>query len=198
MTAGKILIVDDNPIDAELLVSLFKRLPYGTIRAQSFRECRLALQRENHIILMFQDLALPDDPTGIMTARWCKDNYPHVPIVIITGYDDLKRRAELADLGAVFFLTKGSRITTLDIQPILNIIDNVQAAYLKGRSVGRSWRTTICGIVVLCAAVVAWWQTHETATAIALAAAALGLLVARDEYAARQALKALNYNKNDG
>ncbi len=196
-TVGKILIIDDNLIDTELLVSLFKRLPYKTLTAQSFREARFVIEKEkNNIILIFQDLNLPDDPTGISTARWCKDHCAHAPRVIITGYDDLKRRVELADLGAVFFLTKGDKITTLDIQPILNIIDNVEAAYQKGRLSNRSWRTTVCGVFVLIAAVFVYIQTHEIATSVGLAIAAFGFFAARDEQAAKVALRLLQISDN--
>lgn len=188
---GKILIVDDNPTDAKLLAHLFKRLPYTTLIAQSFRECREVLLKESEIIVIFQDLNLPDDPIGDTTARWCREHRPEVPLVIITGYEDLKRRIELADIGAVFFLTKKDRITSIDIQPILNIIDNVEAAYRKGLGSNRSWRTTICGLIVLASAVFAWWQTRETATTIALFFTAVGLLVARDEKAAQAALRFL-------
>jgi CheY-like chemotaxis protein len=47
--------------------------------------------------VLLSDIAMPGSISGIELARWVRDNYPHLPVVLMTGYTaELARAQELS------------------------------------------------------------------------------------------------------
>ena len=104
----KIILVEDNPADAELIEELLAEV--SNARFEVKRVCRLGdglnclRQAEFDIILL--DLSLPDSE-GIDTIVRVKTLAPTIPIVILTALDDRTIALESVRQGAQDYLVKG-------------------------------------------------------------------------------------------
>ncbi len=89
----RILLVEDDPDDAELVVSLLEELSYGTHLAHE-RLLTLGLRRLEleEFDVVFLDLSLPDS-WGMETLRRMRKSFPRLPVVLMTG----AAMAEIAD-----------------------------------------------------------------------------------------------------
>ena len=91
MVAGlvRVLLVEDNPTDADLLQETLHRVERGrfhftwTERLQDAEHC---LEQTDFDVLLL-DLSLPDS-NGVETFQRARGMAPHLPIVILTGGDD--------------------------------------------------------------------------------------------------------------
>ncbi len=103
----KILAVEDNPADAEILRELLE--PQGStfdlLHAQSLKDAG-AILAKNEAEFVLLDLGLPDSQ-GIDTLRAMRIRYPHLPIVVLTGFDDEENGMLALHEGAQDYLVKG-------------------------------------------------------------------------------------------
>ncbi|MCX5643340.1 MAG: PAS domain S-box protein [Phycisphaerae bacterium] len=104
----EVLLVEDNPSDAELLCEFLQDYPpqkFAMERAERLEEAiTLAAQRTFDVILL--DLTLPDS-TGLDTCARMRRAAPHVPIVVLTGVDDETIALEAMRQGIEDYLVKG-------------------------------------------------------------------------------------------
>jgi PAS domain S-box-containing protein len=104
----RILLIEDNPDDAELLKHEFGRIekfPHSLICVKNLAE---GIERSNQepFDLVLADLSLPDSH-GLETMRRFAKEAPNVAVVVLTGNKD-ERTAELAiKAGAQDYLVKG-------------------------------------------------------------------------------------------
>jgi PAS domain S-box-containing protein len=101
----KILYVEDDPHDAELVLHELKKKGYEPIvtRVQTKEEFLEHLLPSLDIILA--DYALPHF-TGLEALVLLKERYPDIPLIIITGVLGDKKAAEAMKLGAADYLLK--------------------------------------------------------------------------------------------
>jgi PAS domain S-box-containing protein len=104
----EVLLVEDNPSDAELLCEFLQDYPpqkFAIERAERLEEAiKLAAQRTFDVILL--DLTLPDS-TGLDTCARMRRAAPQVPIVVLTGVDDETIALEAMRQGIEDYLVKG-------------------------------------------------------------------------------------------
>lgn len=86
--APRILIVEDDPIVAELAVALVTELGYESIAVSSGREALARLARDPKFDLLFADVIMPGGITGVELARKVRERLPEVPILLTTGYSE--------------------------------------------------------------------------------------------------------------
>lgn len=102
----RILLIEDDPDDAELLVTLLRESGASTTVV---REGLLALGlrrlREQDFDLAFLDLNLPDS-WGMDTLRRLRRAYPRIPIVAMTGATAAEIAQEVMKEGAAACLFK--------------------------------------------------------------------------------------------
>jgi len=101
-----ILVIDDNPDVLALTRRYFAEPIFDVVTAQNAVEGQAILaNRDQHVDVVLLDLILPDgDPIDVfLQIRAVK---PGIPIVIMSGYHDDERLAELMELGAAKFLKK--------------------------------------------------------------------------------------------
>lgn len=103
----RILVVEDNPTNLAVLVSVISRIPECTV--EGLTEPILALQkvRELSFDLCVIDHQMPG-MTGIELIRALRalEGYRSVPLIMVTADDDRKVRVEAVEAGATDFLTK--------------------------------------------------------------------------------------------
>jgi len=108
-TPTKILLVEDNPADARLLLEMLAEVGSHASGIELVEVPRLAaaIQRlqDANFDLVLLDLSLPDSQ-GVATVDRVKDARPNVPIVVLTNQDDDNIAAEALRRGAQDHLVK--------------------------------------------------------------------------------------------
>jgi PAS domain S-box-containing protein len=81
-----ILVVEDNADVRRVAVSLLEQLGYRTTEAGTASAALDLLAADKHIDLVFSDVVLPGQADGLALARVVVERYPHIPVVLTTGY----------------------------------------------------------------------------------------------------------------
>jgi len=100
----KALIIDDEPDIRELLEITLGRMKLDTRSARSVKEARECLSRE-HYDLCLTDMRLPDG-SGLELVQHIQQQYPHLPVAMITAYGSLDTAISALKAGAFDFVTK--------------------------------------------------------------------------------------------
>jgi len=106
----KILLIEDNDDDA-VIMSEYLSFSYTLTRAATFKEA-VAVLGEQQFDIVLTDLALPDS-RGIHTVEKIIEQFPHIPIVVMTGLNDQDTGLEAIHAGAQDYLVKGTVDTWL-------------------------------------------------------------------------------------
>jgi PAS domain S-box-containing protein len=83
-----VLVVDDSPEVAEVTSSLFEHLGYDTIYRESAEAALKLLAGGNKVDLVFSDIVMPGTIDGVGLASEVQSQYPHLPVILTTGYSD--------------------------------------------------------------------------------------------------------------
>jgi PAS domain S-box-containing protein len=84
----RVLIVEDEPIVAELAIALVTELGYEAVAVSSGREALARLARDARFDLVFTDVIMPGGMTGVELARRVRERRPELPILLTTGYSE--------------------------------------------------------------------------------------------------------------
>ena len=108
VAAARVLVVDDEPGNRELLIRLLRRHKYEVLPLRTARprgECLLALEMLPDLILL--DVMMPGlDGFGLCRELKRSPLTRLIPIVLLTGLDDKQSKLEGIVAGADDFLTK--------------------------------------------------------------------------------------------
>lgn len=105
-----IMLVEDNPADAERIHRLLRRLPEQPFQARHVQTLAEAVsQVDPEIELILLDLTLPDS-SGIESVDRMLTQAPQLPLIVLTGMDDDRLATEAVQRGAEDYLVK-QRIT---------------------------------------------------------------------------------------
>jgi len=88
-----VLIVDDSAEVAEVTSSLFEHLGYDTIYRDSAEAALHLLAKDAKIDLVFSDIVMPGTIDGVGLASEVRSRYPHLPVILTTGYSDAVQAA---------------------------------------------------------------------------------------------------------
>lgn len=115
----KILLVEDNPGDARLLQEMLKEADATHYRLTLADRLAEALQRlrEDVFDVILLDLALPDSH-GIETFNEIQSQAPSVPVIVLSGFDDVAFAGEAVGAGARSYLNKNNVDSDLLVQTI--------------------------------------------------------------------------------
>ncbi len=109
-----ILIVEDNALDARLIKEYLldnKGVYYNISHTESLTDAFKVLQNSNIDIILL-DLSLPDSAWPITLHR-IVDSSPHIPVIVLTGFDDEERALSSIQKGAQDYLIKNDLTPTL-------------------------------------------------------------------------------------
>ncbi len=104
MTHQTALIVDDEPDIRELLEITLIRMGLDTRSAATLNEA-LALLQEEDFSLCLTDMNLPDG-NGIDLVRHIQNQFPALPVAMITAYGSVETAIEALKAGAFDFISK--------------------------------------------------------------------------------------------
>ena len=112
-SAVSILVVDDDQEVRGLLVESLTRSGYK-VRYATSAEDAISRIRRDAFDLVLSDVKLPG-MDGIALSRILTGLYPHLPVVLLTGYAEVTLAREAIQHGASDFLTKPIQLETLSI-----------------------------------------------------------------------------------
>ncbi len=107
----KILVVDDEEDIQLLFRKKFKKdIQEGKFLFRFATSANAAIQylntlKEFDMVLVLSDIKMPG-MNGIDLLKIVKTQYPHLKVMMITAYDDLKNREDATRLGALDFIAK--------------------------------------------------------------------------------------------
>lgn len=132
----KILLIEDNPADADLLQELLEAAPAGVewelVAVELRREALQELsQRRFDVVLL--DLSLPDSH-GLETLAKLRAVAPETAMVVMTGLNDEAIALEAVRLGAQDYLVKGQITSQLLVRAIRYAIERAQTLQLMRES----------------------------------------------------------------
>jgi len=130
------LVVDDEPDIRELLELTLGRMQIGTRTAANVAQARAAL-RQNHFDLCLTDMRLPDGD-GLELVSHVQEQYPDLPIAVITAHGNMETAVEALKAGAFDFVSK-----PVDLQVLRRLVS--AAMKLRSRSTDRRSRDTLLG-----------------------------------------------------
>jgi len=103
----KILIVDDEPIVRE---GLRKTINWDQLHCKIVGEAENGVEAIEKINMLLPDVVITDimmpGLSGLEFTKYVKDNYPHVKIIFLTGYNNFSFAQQAIKLGAYDFLLK--------------------------------------------------------------------------------------------
>jgi PAS domain S-box-containing protein len=88
-----VLIVDDSAEVGEVTSSLFEHLGYDTMYCDSAEAALRLLADGTKIDLVFSDIVMPGTIDGVGLASEVQERYPHLPVILTTGYSDAAQSA---------------------------------------------------------------------------------------------------------
>ena len=115
MTTNQVLIIDDEPDIRELLELTLGRMNLETRAAANLSEGRHLLN-EFKFDLCLTDMRLPDG-NGMDMVRHIQENYPQLPVAVITAYGNIETAVQALKAGAFDFVSK-----PVDINDLRNIV----------------------------------------------------------------------------
>jgi len=104
--SGKLLVVDDTPVSAEVLSQVLRKANYD-VRTERNGLSALETIEQDPPELILLDVIMPGID-GFETCRRLKANpdLTEIPVIFITGSDDTSSRVQGLEVGAVDYITK--------------------------------------------------------------------------------------------
>ena len=99
-----ILIIDDDRDMCLLLKRFLTRHGYEVLEAYNGKKA-LELLENTEPSLVMCDFRLEDMEGNVLLGK-IKERYPHLPVIIMTGYSDIKIAVEVMKMGAYDYITK--------------------------------------------------------------------------------------------
>lgn len=102
----RVLLIEDDAIDREHL----RRVLHASLDVSLQTACCLQdgiqLIRQTPLDVVLFDLGLPDS-YGLDTIKRMVEEFPHVPLIVLTGLSDETTAREASSLGICHYLVKG-------------------------------------------------------------------------------------------
>jgi len=120
--ARKILIVDD---DQNMRIALFETLSRGGYEASVAESGRMALEMMGRSApdLVISDIGMPE-MDGIALLKKIREEWPHIPVMLITGHASIETAVEAMKCGACDYLVKPFPLDVIE--------DSVKRALVNG------------------------------------------------------------------
>ncbi|MBU6234395.1 MAG: sigma-54 dependent transcriptional regulator [Alphaproteobacteria bacterium] len=109
-----ILLVEDDPMQAELAQAMLKRLGYAARVAGNGASALKVLQEGAAIDLALLDIGLPG-MDGLELLELIKQRHPLLPCIILTGAQDVETAVKAMQLGAADFMGKPMQLDRMRV-----------------------------------------------------------------------------------
>jgi two-component system nitrogen regulation response regulator NtrX len=116
----KVLIIDDEPEICKMITEFLFDAGYVASHALNGPD-GLAMIKKDLPSLVLLDVGMPG-MDGIEVMRLIREQYPALPVVVLTGHRDTETVKKMAELGACEYLTKPIQLDTLLHQFVEDLI----------------------------------------------------------------------------
>jgi PAS domain S-box-containing protein len=99
----RVLVVEDEPGVRLFALRCLTSLGYSTVSAESAAKALEILTLDTNIDIVFSDIVMPGQLSGRDLARLVSDKYPHIKVLLTSGYENL---SELVEADATQILKK--------------------------------------------------------------------------------------------
>jgi PAS domain S-box-containing protein len=104
---AKILLVDDSPLQIDVLQGLLERAGYPTVISTTEAQEAVDLARREGPDVIFLDMVMPGrDGLEILSELRADEELAHIPVLIITMLEDAQAKIRALELGATDYLRK--------------------------------------------------------------------------------------------
>lgn len=134
----KVLIIDDEADIRELLTITLQRMNLETDVAEKIQEAKQCLA-EIQFDLCLLDLRLPDG-SGLDFIKYLQDNYPTMPVIMITAHGNMEAAIKALKLGAFDFLNK-----PIDLKHLRDVLHSALALSSKSKKVKKNAAKQLLG-----------------------------------------------------
>ncbi len=105
---GRVLVVDDEPLVRRVVRMTLEKAGYDVLEADSGeRAIELINSDENPLVMdvVICDIRMPKI-NGVEAIQYFQRQYPHVPLIVLTGYPDTHMAVSFLRHGVVDYLVK--------------------------------------------------------------------------------------------
>ena len=105
---GRVLVVDDEPLVRQVVLMTLEKAGYDVLEAENGEKAIEAInENENPLVLdvVICDIRMPKI-NGVEAIEYFQRQYPHVPLIVLTGYPDTNMAVSFMRHGVVDYLVK--------------------------------------------------------------------------------------------
>src|SRR4026208_557316 len=105
---GRVLVVDDEPDIRRVVKTTLQKAGYEVLEAENGEKAIETINYgENRLLLdvIICDIRMPK-VNGIEAIAYCRQHYPRVPLIVLTGFPDTDMATSLLRQGVVDYLVK--------------------------------------------------------------------------------------------
>lgn len=105
---GRVLIVDDEPDVRKVARMTLEKAGYEVMEAEDGEKAIAEIQRGENPVLMdviICDIRMPKI-NGVEAIQYFQTQYPHKPIIVMTGHPDLEMATNFLKQGVIDYLVK--------------------------------------------------------------------------------------------
>jgi len=84
----RILLVEDNPEVAAVTAQMLRSMGFAVAAVDRARKALARLESEQPFDLVLTDVVMPDGMNGLQLARTVRRQYPALPVILMSGYND--------------------------------------------------------------------------------------------------------------
>lgn len=112
---GTILVVDDDIGVRDIATQMLLEVGYKVVTANSGRSGLAQFKKHAAIDLVFSDIIMPGDMTGIDMAKQILEDKPKTPILLVTGYTNRSLKDSMAKIDGIVCISKPYDIDSLPL-----------------------------------------------------------------------------------
>ena len=108
VSEGLILIVDDEPDIRKVVRMTLEKAGYQVIEAEDGKQAIEVIRKEEHALtldMIITDIRMPN-MNGLDVINYYRNEWPSVPLVVLTGFPDIDMATGLLQYGVVDYLVK--------------------------------------------------------------------------------------------
>jgi two-component system chemotaxis response regulator CheY len=105
---GRVLVVDDEPLVRQVVRMTLEKAGYDVLEAENGEKAiEVINENENPLVLdvVICDIRMPKI-NGVEAIEYFQRQYPHVPLIVLTGYPDTNMAVSFMRHGVVDYLVK--------------------------------------------------------------------------------------------
>jgi len=92
--SGPVLVVEDNDEVAKVTAALVEQLGYEVVHVPDAASAIGKLRAGEKIAFVLSDIVMPGEMSGLDLARLIRQQFPHLPILLTSGYSEAAHAAE--------------------------------------------------------------------------------------------------------